>query len=112
MIHVKLLLKVFQPIKRYFEAKHIVMDVANEQHNFQLLKGLAALSITGKPILTGLSRKGTIYNTLGITAADALNGTTVLNTMALLNGACILRVHDVKEAKEAITLFNAYKKAP
>ena len=82
------------------------------EHNFQLLKGLAALSITGKPILTGLSRKGTIYNTLGITAAEALNGTTVLNTMALLNGACILRVHDVKEAKEAISLFNAYKKAP
>ena len=82
------------------------------EHNFQLLKGLAALSITGKPILTGLSRKGTIYNTLGITAAEALNGTTVLNTMALLNGACILRVHDVKEAKEAIGLFNAYKKAP
>jgi dihydropteroate synthase len=82
------------------------------EHNFQLLKGLAAFSITDKPILAGLSRKGTIYKTLGITAAEALNGTTVLNTMALLNGASILRVHDVKEAKEAISLFNAYKKAP
>ena len=82
------------------------------EHNFQLLKELAVLSITNKPILVGLSRKGTIYKTLGVTAADALNGTTVLNTIALLNGASILRVHDVKEACEAVKLFNAYKKAP
>jgi dihydropteroate synthase len=82
------------------------------EHNFQLLKELAVLGITDKPILAGLSRKGTIYKTLGATAADALNGTTVLNTMALLNGASILRVHDVKEAVEAVKLFNAYKKAP
>ncbi len=82
------------------------------EHNFQLLKELAVLSITNKPILAGLSRKSTVYKTLGITAADALNGTTVLNTMALLNGASILRVHDVKEASEAIKLFNRYKKAP
>ena len=82
------------------------------EHNFQLLKGLASFSISDTPILVGLSRKGTIYKTLGITATEALNGTTVLNTMALLNGASILRVHDVKEAKEAISLFNAYKKAP
>ncbi len=82
------------------------------EHNFQLLKELAVLAITNKPILAGLSRKGTIYKTLGTTAAEALNGTTVLNTMALLNGASILRVHDVKEAVEAVKLFNAYKKAP
>jgi dihydropteroate synthase len=82
------------------------------EHNFQLLKELAVLTITNKPILAGLSRKSTIYKTLGITAANALNGTTVLNTMALLNGASILRVHDVKEASEAVKLFNAYKKAP
>jgi dihydropteroate synthase len=82
------------------------------EHNFQLLKELSVLAITGKPILAGLSRKGTIYKTLGTTAAEALNGTTVLNTMALLNGASILRVHDVKEAVEAVKLFNAYKKAP
>ncbi len=82
------------------------------EHNFQLLKELSVLSITNKPILAGLSRKGTIYKTLGITAADALNGTTVLNTMALLNGASILRVHDVKEACEVVKLFYAYKKAP
>jgi dihydropteroate synthase len=82
------------------------------EHNFQLLKHLSVLSITNKPILAGLSRKSTICKTLGITAADALNGTTVLNTMALLNGASILRVHDVKEATEAIKLFKSYKKAP
>jgi dihydropteroate synthase len=82
------------------------------EHNFTLLKQLAVLKITGKPILAGLSRKSTIYKTLSITAAEALNGTTVLNTMALMNGAYILRVHDVKQAVEAITLFNAYKKAP
>ncbi|MEO6251771.1 MAG: dihydropteroate synthase [Ferruginibacter sp.] len=81
-------------------------------HNFQLLKGLSLLSITNKPILVGLSRKRTIYKTLGVTANEALNGTTVLNTMALLQGAAILRVHDVLEAKQAIILFNAYKKAP
>jgi dihydropteroate synthase len=82
------------------------------QHNFQLLKSLPVLAITNKPILVGLSRKSTIYKTLGITASEALNGTTVLNTMALVNGASILRVHDVKEAREAVLLFNAYKKAP
>lgn len=73
-------------------------------HNFILLKQLSAFKMLDKPILIGLSRKSTIYKTLGITAAEALNGTTVLNTVALLNGAHILRVHDVKEAKEAIQL--------
>lgn len=78
-------------------------------HNFELLKDLDLFSILGKPVLAGLSRKGSIYRTLGVTAAEALNGTTVLNTIALQNGASILRVHDVKEAKEAITLVEAYK---
>ena len=82
------------------------------EHNFKLLKGLSSFSVLNRPVLVGLSRKSTIYKTLGSTAAEALNGTTVLNTMALLNGASILRVHDVKEAKEAIMLYNAYKKAP
>lgn len=81
-------------------------------HNFSLLKKLSVLKILNCPILAGLSRKSTVYKTLHTTVEEALNGTTVLNTMALLNGASILRVHDVKEAKEAITLFNAYKKAP
>ena len=81
-------------------------------HNFQLLKNLPVLAITGRPILAGLSRKSTIYKTLGITVGEALNGTTVLNTMALLNGASLLRVHDVKEAREAIQLYTTYAKAP
>jgi len=82
------------------------------EHNFSLLKNLSLLSITDRPILAGLSRKSSIYKTLGTTAAGALNGTTVLHTIALLNGASILRVHDVKEAREAVTLYSVYKKAP
>ncbi|MBS1513136.1 MAG: dihydropteroate synthase [Bacteroidetes bacterium] len=81
-------------------------------HNFSLLKQLDVFQILKRPILAGLSRKSTIYKTLGTTAEHALNGTTTLNTIALMKGATILRVHDVKEAVEAITLFNAYKKAP
>ena len=80
------------------------------QHNFTLLKNLQAFQMLNKPILAGLSRKGTIYKTLGITVEEALNGTTVLNTLAFLNGAAIVRVHDVKEAKEIITLLNSYNK--
>jgi len=79
-------------------------------HNFQLLKLLSIFKMLDKPILAGISRKSTIYKTLGITAEEALNGTTVLNTIALLNGASILRVHDVKEAKEAADLLTAYSK--
>lgn len=78
-------------------------------HNFQLLKNLSAFSIFEKPILAGLSRKGTIYRTLGISADEALNGTTVLNTLAIQNGADILRVHDVKEAVEVVKLMEEYK---
>lgn len=77
------------------------------EHSFQLLHRLHAFKITGLPILAGLSRKSTIFKTLGVTAAEALNGTTVVNTIALMQGADILRVHDVKEAKEAITLIKA-----
>ncbi|MEJ7738966.1 MAG: dihydropteroate synthase [Chitinophagaceae bacterium] len=73
-------------------------------HNFQLLKDLAVLGTLNKPVLAGVSRKSTIYKTLQITAEEALNGTTVLNTICLLNGASILRVHDVKEAMETIKL--------
>ncbi|TKK67197.1 dihydropteroate synthase [Ilyomonas limi] len=83
----------------------------NNTHNFQLLKHLHTFSILQKPLLIGLSRKGTIQKTLNIPAADALNGTTVLNTIALLNGARILRVHDVKEAAEAIKLLEAYQES-
>lgn len=80
-------------------------------HNFTLLKELSALRIIDRPLMVGLSRKSTIYKTLHTTPEEALNGTTVLNTIALMNGANILRVHDVKEAKEVIDLFWTYKKA-
>lgn len=79
-------------------------------HNFELLKNLSVLKMPDKPIMIGISRKSTIYKTLGINADEALNGTTVLNTIGLMNGASILRVHDVKQAKEAITLFSAVNK--
>ncbi len=78
------------------------------RHNFQLLKGLSYFQQLQKPLLVGLSRKGTIYKTLHITAEEALNGTTVVNTLALANGAAILRVHDVREAMQAIKLYNEY----
>jgi dihydropteroate synthase len=80
------------------------------EQNFALLKDLGVFKMLDKPILAGLSRKSTIYKTLDTTAAHALNGTTILNTIALQNGASILRVHDVKEAKEAVTLFSAIYK--
>jgi len=60
-----------------------------------------------KAIMLGISRKSTIYKTLGVSADEALNGTSVLNTIGLMNGASILRVHDVKEAKEEVKLFSA-----
>jgi len=77
----------------------------NIPQNFQLLNNLDKLKMLDRPILVGLSRKSTIYKTLGVTAGESLNGTTVMNTVALMKGASILRVHDVKEAKECITLF-------
>ena len=79
-------------------------------HNFELLRNLSVFKMLERPILAGLSRKSSVYKTLGITAEEALNGTTVMNTLALLNGANILRVHDVKEAVEAIKLVEKYLK--
>ncbi len=76
--------------------------------NFELLKNLDLFNFYGLPIMVGLSRKSTIYKTLDVSPTEALNGTTVMNTIALLNGANILRVHDVKEAKEVVTLIKAY----
>ncbi len=78
-------------------------------HNFTLLKNLSIFKILQKPLLAGLSRKATVYKTLGTTPEEALNGTTVLNTIALLNGADILRVHDVKEAAESVALVEAVR---
>ena len=77
-------------------------------HNFELLKNLSLFKMLEKPLLVGLSRKSTIWKTLGIQPNEALNGTTVANTIALLNGANILRVHDVKEAREVVRLVGAY----
>ncbi len=81
------------------------------RHNFQLLKDLSLFKMFDLPVLVGISRKSTIYKTLHTDASEALNGTTVLNTIALMNGAAILRVHDVKEAKEVLKLYESYRKA-
>jgi dihydropteroate synthase len=79
------------------------------RHNFQILHGLKAFSLFELPVMVGLSRKSMIYKSLNTTPEEALNGTAVLNTIALLNGASLLRVHDVKEAKETVRLFEAYR---
>ena len=78
--------------------------------NFELLKNLSVFKMLDKAIMLGISRKSTIYKTLGISADEALNGTSVLNTIGLINGASILRVHDVKEASETVKLFSAIYK--
>jgi dihydropteroate synthase len=101
--------------QRIFQArqagiKDIIIDpgfgfAKNVQQNFQILSQLKHFEMLELPVLTGLSRKSMIWNTLGIEPVDALNGTTALNMMALMNGASILRVHDVKPAKECIRLF-------
>ncbi len=80
-------------------------------HNFQLLKHLSVFTMLDCPLLLGISRKSTIYKTLDIPVEEALNGTTVLHTIGLMNKASILRVHDVKEAKQVLQLFEAYRQA-
>ncbi len=82
----------------------------NAAHNFELLRNMELFHQLHKPILTGISRKSMIYKTLGTDAANALNGTSVLHAWALERGSQILRVHDVKEAKEAIQLWKALNK--
>lgn len=81
------------------------------EHNFELLRNLSLFRMLHCPILLGISRKSTIYKTLGVTSSEALNGTTVLNTAGLLAGASLLRVHDVKEAVEAVKLVSALQAA-
>ncbi len=79
------------------------------EHNYELLRNLALIKdLIGLPILVGVSRKSMINKALNISANDALNGTTVLNSWALQNGASIIRVHDVAEASEIITLYKHY----
>jgi len=79
------------------------------EQNYELLKHLSIFKQLNLPVLVGISRKRMLYNLLNITAEQALNATTVVNTIALLNGADILRVHDVREAVEAVKIVETYK---
>jgi dihydropteroate synthase len=114
-----LMLEIFQ----YFQSKiialqnlgvkDIILDpgfgfAKNIEQNFVLLKNLNIFKNLHLPILAGLSRKSMIYKSLGITAEESLNGTTALNMISLMNGASILRVHDVKEAVQTIQLYKRY----
>lgn len=94
--------------------KDIILDpgfgfAKTTEQNFELLNILEGFKITNLPFLAGLSRKSMIYKTLQTSPTEALNGTTALNMIALQKGAAILRVHDVKEAMECVTLFNKLK---
>jgi len=82
----------------------------NQDHNYELLNRIDSFRLFELPLLVGLSRKAMIWKLLGITPEDSLNGTTVLNTLALMGGADILRVHDVHEAVEAVKLVSELKK--
>ena len=82
----------------------------NRGHNYRLMAELDVLALLDRPILVGVSRKSMIYKTLGISPEEALNGTTVLHTVALMKGADILRVHDVREAIEAIRLTSLLRR--
>ena len=111
-------LEVFDELNKKIEllkrsgVKDIIVDpgfgfAKTAAHNFHLLRELEYFSHLQCPLMVGLSRKATVYKTLGVTPEEALNGTTVLHTIALMNGASILRVHDVKEAMQAIRLVSA-----
>ncbi|HET9487354.1 MAG TPA: dihydropteroate synthase [Chryseosolibacter sp.] len=99
---------------RELEVKDIIIDPGfgfskTVGQNFNILHDLEKFSIIGRPVLVGLSRKSMIWKTLEMEAAGALNGTTALNMLALLKGADILRVHDVREAREVIKLFTSVR---
>ena len=79
------------------------------EQNYSIMEQLECLHALRLPVLVGISRKSMIYKLLGNTPAEALNGTTLLNTVALMKGASILRVHDVKEAVECVTLIGKLK---
>ncbi|HMT28851.1 MAG TPA: dihydropteroate synthase [Bacteroidia bacterium] len=79
------------------------------EHNYKLLNNIRTLEMTGHPVLAGISRKSMICKVLKVNPDKALNGTTALNMAALINGASILRVHDVKEAVEVVRLYDALK---
>lgn len=82
----------------------------NRGHNYRLMAELDVLALLDRPILVGVSRKSMIYKTLGVSPEEALNGTTVLHTVALMKGADILRVHDVRKAIEAIRLTSLLRR--
>ncbi|GIQ59940.1 dihydropteroate synthase [Flavobacterium collinsii] len=96
---------------RSFGINDLVLDpgfgfAKTTEQNFEVLQKMELFNLLDLPVLAGVSRKSMIYKTLNNTAAEALNGTTVLNTIALTKGVKILRVHDVKEALECVTLFD------
>lgn len=94
--------------------KDIILDPGfgfgkTQEQNYDVLREMNRLSTLGLPILAGMSRKRMIVQPLGTNPDGSLNGTTVVNTLALMNGASILRVHDVKAAAEAVRLFGCYQ---
>jgi dihydropteroate synthase len=96
---------------RSFGINDLILDpgfgfAKTTEQNYEILQKLELFQMLELPILAGVSRKSMIYKLLNTNAQEALNGTTVLNTIALTKGAAILRVHDVKEAMECVTLFN------
>jgi dihydropteroate synthase len=115
---------LFQEVFHYFSQKinqlketgvvDVIIDLGfgfakDKEQNFELFSRMQDFSILNEPMLVGISRKSMIQKELGVTAEDALNGTTVLNSLALQQGASILRVHDVKEAVEAVKLVTKLK---
>lgn len=114
---------IHQTLMEFFEKQCAILEAYGEQQiildpgigfgksleaNYQLLSGLNRYRYNNLPVLIGISRKSLINKVLGTTPQTAENGTTVLNTIALLNGADILRVHDVKNAREAIELVGSF----
>ena len=114
--------KMLKEIIQYFSKKinqaisHKINDIIIDpgfgfakdvDQNFDLLNNMDILKILEKPMMVGISRKSMIYKSLQTNAKESLNGTTVLNTISLIKGASILRVHDVKEANECVKLINA-----
>ncbi|NVM61801.1 dihydropteroate synthase [Mucilaginibacter sp. SG538B] len=113
---------VFREVFDYFLSKYselkrlgvhdVILDpgfgfAKKAEHSYELMSRMNEFNMLGLPVLTGISRKRMIYGLLGNTAAEALNGTTALNTIALMKGTNILRVHDVKEAVEAVKIWEA-----
>lgn len=100
---------------RILGVKDIIIDPGfgfgkTADHNFEMLRRLNEFSVAGLPVMVGVSRKSMIWKTLGISADEALNGTTALNALAVANGADILRVHDVKEAVQVVKLVRRSRK--